>query len=431
MTRKTLLVIAAITLVGMLSLAAKAEDAHQQNREERGHWVGAWSSAMHSPLPFPGMPPPQQFDNQTIRMVVRPTIGGSRLRITFSNAYGASPLEIGAAHVALVDNGSAIKPASDRTLTFAGQRSVTIPPGAPFVSDPVNLSISPLKELAVTIYLPRKTVMLTTHYWGQHASYISGPGNLADELRLESATEKPIWYALSEVQVWSARPAAALVAFGDSITDGSGAKQGDYADWPDVLAKRLSNSQIKNLAVLNEGIGGNRILHDGAGVNALARFDRDVLAQPGVSALIILEGINDIGWPHEKPRPSQDGSLPAQGPYADEQVTAADLIAGLQQMVARAHAHGIRVFGATLTPYEGAAYYTPDGEMIRQAVNRWIRQSGAFDGVIDFDAVVRDPDHPSRFRQDYQSGDQLHPSEAGYKAMAAAINLKALQTSPR
>jgi len=210
---------------------------------------------------------------------------------------------------------------------------------------------------------------------------------------------------------------------GDSITDGVGAKQGEYTDWPDILAMRLGSEKVSaKLSVVNVGIGGNRILHDGAGISALARFDRDVLAQPGVSAVIVLEGINDIGWPHMKPR-LPNGETLKDPPFVHELVSAEDLIVGLKQIIDRAHQHGIRVFGATLTPYEGADYYSEDGEATRQAVNHWILTSRAFDGVFDFDAAVRDPNHPSQFREGYHSGDHLHPSAIGYKAMAEAVDL--------
>jgi lysophospholipase L1-like esterase len=223
---------------------------------------------------------------------------------------------------------------------------------------------------------------------------------------------------------------AATVTLGDSITDGVGAKQGEYTDWPDVLANRLAKEQGGGipLAVVNEGIGGNRILHDGAGVSALARLDRDVLAQPGIVNLILLEGINDIGWPHMKPR-MPDGTTMKEAPFAGEVVSAQELIVGLQQIIERVHQHGIKIFGATLTPYEGADYYSEDGEATRQAVNQWIRTSGAFDGVFDFDAAVRDPKHPSQFREGYHSGDHLHPSATGYEAMANAVDLTILRST--
>ncbi len=400
--------------------------------KDQGRWVSAWSTAVHAPLPFPGLPPSPVFENQTLRMVVRTSIGGERLRIRFSNAYGLSPLEIGAAHVALIDHGSSIIAGSDHALTFCGQPGVKVPIGAPILSDPLDMKVSPFAEISISIYLPHSTSALTTHFWAQHDTYISGPGDFTAQSEIANPSVRTSWYYLSDLEVWAGNRTGALVTFGDSITDGVGAKQGEYDDWPDQLAKRLASRDGRfDLAVLNEGIGGNRILHDGAGINALARFDRDVLAQPGVSDLIVLEGINDIGWPQMKPRPSKDGAVPKAGPFATEGVTAEDLIAGMQQIVDRAHEHHIRVFGATLTPYKGADYFSEDGERVRQAVNHWVRTGGAFDGVVDFDAAVRDPNHPAEFRQSYQSGDHLHPSAIGYKAMADAVDLALLQNSGR
>ncbi len=415
-----------IIVAVILSLAAKAETT-----KSNGHWVSAWSAAVHAPLPFTNLPASPVFENQTIRMVVRPTIGGERLRVRLSNAFGTTATLIGAAHVALVSKDAGIVPQSDRVLTFGGSSSIAIPPGAPMLSDPVDLNVPAFAELAISLYLPEKTPASSTHFWAQHETYMSGPGDFTGQLDIPNPSMTMSWYWLANVEVWASRQESATVAFGDSITDGVGAKQGEYSDWPDDLAKRLASGQGagRGLAVLNEGIGGNRILHDGAGVSALARFDRDVLAQPGVVNVIILEGINDIGWPHMKARPSPNGATPSQGPFADDRVTAQDLIAGLKQIIDRAHEHGIRVFGATLTPYVGADYYSEDGEVTRQAVNQWIRTGGAFDGVFDFDAAVRDPNHPSQFREDYQSGDHLHPSAAGYKAMADVIDLSVLRHS--
>jgi len=360
-------------------------------------------------------------------MIVRPTIGGERVRIRLSNAFGSGALAIGAAHIALVSQGAKIVPESDHTLTFGRKGSISIPREAPLLSDPVSLNVLPFTEVAVSIYLPEKTPASTVHFWAQHETYISGPGDFTAKADIPDATVKTSWYWLADVEVWASDRTAATVAFGDSITDGVGAKQGEYSDWPDLLAGRLaSQKNAASVAVLNEGIGGNRILRDGAGISALARLDHDVLAQPRVTNLIVLEGINDIGWPHLKP-PSKDGAAPPEMPFAHEVASAPDLIMGLQQIIERAHEQGIRVFGATLTPYEGAGYYTADGEATRQAVNQWIRTSGAFDGVFDFDAAVRDPNHPSQFRDSYHSGDHLHPSAAGYKAMVDAIDLSLLR----
>ncbi len=415
-------VVVFLVFVGSLSLIASAD-----NSPAGAHWVSAWSAAVHTPLPFPGLPPAPVFENQTIRMVVRPTIGGDRVRIRLSNAFGAAALAIGSAHIALTKDNSGIVPESDRALSFGGRPSVSIPPGAPVLSDPVDLKLSAFDEISVSLYLPDKTPSSTYHFWGQHQTYVSEAGDFTAK-EIPNPTTKSSWYWLADVEVWAPEQAAATVAFGDSITDGVAAKQGDYADWPDMLAKRLADEKDSPaLAVVNEGIGGNRVLFDGAGVSALARFDRDVLAQPGVTNLIILEAINDIGWPHMKPPHPPNGDAPREMPFIHQTVNAQDLIMGMQQLIDRAHQHGIRVFGATLTPYEGADYYTRDGETTRQEVNRWIRTGGKFDGFFDFDAAVRDPNHPGMFLAAYDSGDHLHPNAGGFKAMAGAVDLTALR----
>jgi lysophospholipase L1-like esterase len=412
-----------IFIVVVASLSAGAEPPHVRER-----WVSTWSAAMHAPLPFPGLPPSPVFENQTIRMIVRPTIGGERVRIRLSNAFGTSALKIGAAHISITAQESKTVPESDRALTFGGASSITIPPGAPALSDAVDLHVSHSSEIAVSLFLPTKTPASTVHFWGQHKSYISETGDFSGKAEMPNATANSSWYWLADVEVLASDQAGAIVTFGDSITDGVGASQGDYTDWPDLLANRLASEHgAPNLAVVNEGIGGNRILRDGAGVSALARFDRDVLAQPGIVSLIVLEGINDIGWPHMKPK-LPNGTSMKEAPFAGELVTTQELIMGLQQIIERAHQRGIRVFGATLTPYEDADYYSEDGEATRQAVNQWIRTSGAFDGVFDFDAAVRDPSHPAQFREGYHSGDHLHPSATGYKAMANAVDLTMLRS---
>jgi lysophospholipase L1-like esterase len=413
-----------VSIVVALSVCAQAEGP-----SVGGHWVSAWSTAMHAPLPFPGLPPSPVFENQTIRMVVRPTLAPGRVRLRLSNSFGTTTLKIGAMHIALSAQDSKIVPGTDHALTFGGVPSVIIPPGAPVLSDAVDLKVSKITEIAVSLFLPEKTASSTVHFWGQHKTYISGTGDFTGKTEIPNASTSASWYWLADLEVWASDQSAAIVTLGDSITDGVGATQGDYTDWPDLLANRLAGEQgVSSLGVVNEGIGGNRILYDGAGVNALARLDRDVLAQPGVVSVIVLEGINDIGWPHMKPK-LPNGTVMKEAPFASELVNSQELIMGLQQIIERAHQHGIKVFGATLTPYEGAEYYSQDGEATRAAVNQWIRTSGAFDGVFDFDAAVRDPAHPSQFREGYHSGDHLHPSATGYKAMANAIDLTMLRST--
>ena len=397
------------------------------------HWVSAWSSAVHAPLAFmPGQAVPV-LENRTLRMIVRPTIAGERVRIRFSNACGNQPLAIGAARIALVSGDDRIIAASDRPLTFSGRGSVRIPPGAPMLSDPVDLQFQAFAEIAVSIFLPVPVKDVTFHLAGQRPTYISEPGDFTAAVDIPNATTKPSWFFLSGLEVYAPAQTMTILALGDSITDGVGAQQGAYRDWPDLLANRLAAQEsLPPMAVVNSGIGGNRVLHDGAGSSALARFDRDVLAQPGIAGVILLEGINDIGWPRMKlpapgPGDAAAGSAPAESPFAGELVTAQDIIAGYRQIIERAHQHGIRVFLATLLPYEGADYYTGEGEAIRSAVNEWIRTGGVADGCFDFDQAVRDPGHPTRFRDGYHSGDHLHPSAVGYQAMADAVDLAALR----
>jgi lysophospholipase L1-like esterase len=338
------------------------------------------------------------------------SIGGERVRAVLSNAFGSAPLAVGAAHVALRARDAAIDPKSDRVLTFGGSPSVTIAAGAVAVSDPVSLAVPAFADLTVDLFIPgdtgASTSPLTTHAGALQTNYISTEGNHAGEADLPVATTTQSWFFLASVEVAASTQVGAVVAFGDSITDGTRSTPNTNSRWPDYLAKRLAASNVK-MGVLNEGIAGNRVLCDGAGVSALARFDRDVLVQPGVTHVVVLESINDIGIGRSNPSP-----------------TAAELIVAHQQLIARAHAHGLKIFGATLTPYEGAAYATPEGEAKRQAVNDWIRTSKAYDGVIDFDAAVRDPESSTKIQQQFNPGDNLHMNDAGYKAMADAIDLR-------
>ena len=350
-------------------------------------------------------------------MIEHTSLGGQRVRIELSNTFGTKPLVIGAAHIAIRDKDSAIIPASDRTLLFANRTTSWIPAGATVVSDPVDLDFPAATDLAVSIYIPDEAAADTMHPTGLHTTYISKEGNAAADASISNPITTETYYWLTDIDVLAPSNAAAIVTFGDSITDGFRSKIDTNHSWPAFLAQRLETSG-DHVAVLNEGISGNRLLRDGAGINALARFDRDVLAQPGVKWVTIMLGINDIGLG------SQSGTP------AGEAVGAEDLIAGLKQLVDRAHEHGIQAIGCTLTPYEGATYYSENGEQVRERVNQWIRSGGGFDAVLDFDSVVRDPQHPNQIRADFNDGDHLHPNDAGYKAMADAIDLSLFGLKP-
>jgi lysophospholipase L1-like esterase len=353
------------------------------------------------------------LSNQTVRMILRTSIGGRRARVKFSNAFGSTPVLVGAAHLAKRGTGSAIAPATDRALTFAGKASFTMMPGVVAVSDPVDIDVPALGDLAVRVYLPSDTGSPTTHATGLHTTYVSTEGDFTGQSEFPLAGTTQQYYWVSSVEVDAPADAAAIVAFGDSITDGARSTPDTNSSWPALLAARLgADKATANLSVINEGIGGNRLFTDAtglAGVSALARLDRDALSHPNVKWLMILEGINDIGT-----LASTSVTTP---------ITQDDLIWVLQQVIDRAHAHGIKVIGCTLTPYEGAGYARETGETIRTAVNDWIRKSGAFDAVVDFEAAARDPNNPKRFKPEFDPGDHLHPNDAGYKAMADAVDL--------
>ena len=425
----------AAVMIGAILLTVHPSDAQQGE-----HWVGTWmvaSVARPQTPPPPAVPaalPPAQaqaalasppapvpfmhFTNQTLRQIVHTSIGGRRLRVVLSNAFGTSPLTIGAAHLALRDKESAIVPASGRALTFSGRPTMTIPAGAVSFSDPVDLAAPPLADLAIDVYLPGNTNAPSpvTYFGGAlQTSYVSETGNHAGASAFPVVATTASWFLVSRVEVMAPQSVGAVVAVGDSITAGSRSTPDTNNRYPNHLARRLL-AMPTPMAVLNAGIGGNRVLSEGAfgqGLNVVGRFDRDVLQQTGVTHVIVLEGINDIGNARDNPTP-----------------TAEDLIAAHKQLIERAQTRGIRIFGATLTPFEGANYFTPAGEAKRQALNQWIRTSRAYDGVIDFDQAVRDPSHPARFLPQYESGDHLHPSDAGYQAMAEAIDLVLFKFTP-
>ncbi len=415
MVRRTLPAALAATLLAAAPLAAQTPGRGARPAQAR-RWVATWAA---SPQGAPASNPPslRTFDGRTIRQIVKVSMGGDTVRVRLSNEYGPAPLVIGAARIALAAGGAGgaggagIVPGTSRLLTFGGDSAFTVPAGAPALSDPVALRVPPLSHVAISLYLPDSTAASTYHELSLATSYVSPPGDHTADVTMPADTTSVSWYFLSGVSVRAPAGAAAIVALGNSITDGYASTVDADDRWPDALARRLAAARaLGRLAVVDEGISGNRILHDHEGQSALARLDRDVLRQPGVRYVIVLEGINDIGFS-------------SFAPFKDQDVSAARIIAGYRQLIARAHELGLTIYGATLTPFDSCGYYTPAGEAKREAVNRWIRTSGAFDGVVDFDAATRDPAHPTRFLPAYDSGDHLHPGDAGYRAMAEAVSL--------
>jgi lysophospholipase L1-like esterase len=398
----------------------------QPKGQER--WVATWATAQTLVRPAPARPPatpaaeasagpamtPQAvgargLSNQTVRMIVRTSIGGRRLRVRLSNAFGGTPVVVGTAHLALRAKDSGIVPGSDRPLSFNGKPGCTLGPGIVLLSDPVELNVPPVTELAVSLYFPGETGPPTTHATALHNTYISKEGDMTAKAEIAEPVITQSYYWLAGVDVMADAKAAVVVTFGDSITDGARSTSETNHSWPALLAARLAaNKKTARIGVANLGIGGNRVLRDGSGASALARFDRDVLGQPGVKWVTLMEGINDIG---------REASTPA------EAVTADELIGAYKQLIEQAHAHGVQVIGCTLTPYEGAGYSRETGEAVRAAVNAWIRTGGAFDAVVDFEAATRDAANPKRLRTEFDPGDHLHPNDAGYQAMADAFDL--------
>jgi lysophospholipase L1-like esterase len=371
------------------------------------HWVGTWSTAPYAA----GNNNSRFSDDTTLREIVHVSIGGSSIRIVLSNAFGTDTLKIGGANVALAATGGALKATAVPAL-FHGQPAVDIPAGAEVVSDPIALNLPALSDLAVTIFVPGQTITtITQHGFADDTNYELSGNQLASADFADAKTLRS-WPFLKAVEVAAPKDSAAIVCFGDSITDGAHSTLDKNMRWPDVLARRLqAGKKTLHLAVLNEGIGGNHILHDSSGgPNALSRFDRDVLDQSGVKYLIILEGINDIGHAYGPDKPANP-------------ITAEQLEMALSQLVERAHAHGIKVFGATLTPYVGAKYESPEGEKVREAENDFILHSGRFDAVIDFAKATADTTDPTHFASTAGSADNLHPGDSGYQAMGDAIDL--------
>jgi lysophospholipase L1-like esterase len=425
--------IAAVALVLGL-LASLAPVVAQNDRGE--HWVGTWATAVvPRPQAAPAAPGAGRgpallnFNNQTLRQIVHTSLGGNRVRVVLSNAFGTAPLAVGAASVAMSlgrATDSAIVPASSRALTFGGTAATTIAAGAIAISDPVGLTAPAFADLAIDVFLPADTAAspspLTTHNGALQTNYVSTAGNHAGAGTFPVSTTTQAWFFLSAVEVSAPSAVSAVVAFGDSITDGSLSTPDSNNRWPDHLARRLIPQSAASrppqagvLGVLNEGIAGNRVLTEFVGPSALARFDRDVLAQSGVTHVVLLEGINDFGLA-SPPLPS-----------------AADIIAGHKQIIERAHAHGLKVIAGTFLPFEGTnlgpvpGYYSVEKDARRQAVNQWIRTGNAYDGVVDFEMAVRDPGHPLQLLKQFKGSDNLHLTDAGYQAMANAVNLTLLR----
>ena len=377
-------------------------------------WVGSWASSQQLVEPYNSIPA-ADLNDVTLRQIVHLTLGGSELRLHLSNRYGTAPLHIASAHIArpAAPDSSRIIPGSDQLLTFSGRESMTIPAGADYLSDSVSYSVTPSSDLAVTIHLDLVPTDQTGHPGSRATSYLVHGSQVA-AVDLSDVRQIEHWYFIEGIDVQASDAATAVVILGDSITDGHGATTNGNDRWPDVLARKLQAApQGRMIAVLNHGIGGNRLLLDGLGPNALARFDADVIRQAGVGYLIVLEGSNDIGMLGRT----------ADATVRQHQQLVTDIVAAYAQIVARAHTHGIKVAGGTILPFVGSSFYRPgpESEADRQAVNKWIRTPGHFDTVIDFDNVLRDPMNPDRLLPMFDSGDHLHPSPAGYAAMAEAV----------
>jgi len=398
---------ARIAIAGILVASVASGQSAPQDR-----WTATWAASQLASAP---RPPADSVDrvltvaNRTLRQIVRVSAGGSRIRIKLTNQYGDRRLVIGSAHVALRTSGAAIDQATDRTVTFNGRSSVIIRAGAYLVSDPIALAVPQLADVAISLFIADTARLSTRHALGLQTNYLSA-GDSTAAVSFTPDTTVRFWSFLAGVDVVNPALTGLIVTLGNSITDGAASVADSNGRWPDVLARRLLSSREPPKAVVNAGISGNRVLTYGAGPSALERFDRDVLMQPGVTHIIVLEGVNDISTGTNSANPANETS-------------AEELIAGHKQLIDRAHQRGLLIYGATLTPTGGMRGITPDRLAKRDALNAWIRTSGAYDGVIDFDKATRDPADTTRFLPAYDSGDHLHPSPAGLKAMGEAVDL--------
>ncbi len=412
---RALLAAGALILAGFSAQAASADEP----------WITTWAAtpaprwAEELSAPFDV---PEILNDQTVRQIARISVGGDQLRVVLSNEFDTRPLTIGSASIAISTGGNAVDPATVKPLTFSGRAFGVIPPGATLFSDPVALPVKPLASVAVSFYLPKRTGMRSLHWDGVQTAYISGPGDMTQAPDFKATATTKSRMLLSDILTTAKPDSTAVVFFGDSITDGNCSTPDANNRWPDHIAERLQAEGYPNVAVVNEAYSGNRVLSNGMGTNALSRFDISVLSHPRVSTVVMMMGINDIGWPGE------NAITPS-----DQEPTADDIIAGYKQIIERAHDHGLRFVAATLTPFidtfkgtPQSGYYTPEKEKIRQQVNAWLRANKVADGLIDFDKVLEDPAKPGYVLAAYDCGDHLHPNDAGYQAMAKAVDLKVL-----
>jgi lysophospholipase L1-like esterase len=402
----------------MMLLAGAALALSSAQAEAR--WVATWTAAPHAPVGTTGPFAAAEYNNVTLSQIVRVSEGGNRLRVRFSNRYGPHPLKIGAARIFRIDDAGNEIPGSTKTLRFGGQDAAVIPVGAPFTTDAVTLDVPDLSRLKVEFYLPEATGPCTCHLTGQDELAVSPPGNFVGKA-FTPADKKQFRAFLEGIDVDSPDALGTIVAYGDSITDGVGSTAGANRRWPDVLADRLHAAGLQ-WAVANEAISGNRVLSPGMGESALTRFSEDVLSLPHVDYMIVFEGVNDLGIQYGPKNPnSPAAAIPG---LANTPIDADQMIAGYQQLIARAHLHGIKVIGSPIGPYKGATYWSPEGEAARQKINDWIVNGGAFDGVVRLDTAFADPADPQQMRNGYHMGDHLHGSDAGLKAAADSIDLK-------
>lgn len=403
-------------LLAALALAAGTCSTAATAQDEHGLWVASWTASPHAPLATEGPFAAAAYDNVTISQVLRLSEGGDRLRVRFTNRYGAGPLAIGRARVFQLDDAGAEVPGTSRMLTFGGENGAVIPRGSPFASDVVELALPDLARIKVEFHLPQPTGPCTCHLTGQDMLAVSAPGDHVGEM-WEPASTAGYRAFLHTVEVFSDDALGTIVTFGDSITDGVGSTPGTNRRWPDVLAERLQAANME-FAVANAGISGNRVLSPGMGESALARFDEDVLSLPNVTHMIIFVGVNDIG---NRFGPARGG--PGGFTLDQPEIDANQMIAGYRQLIARAREKGIKVIGSPIGPYMGAAYWSEEGEAARQAINDWMLTSGEFDDTVRLDTAFADPADPRRMREDYHMGDHLHGSDAGLRAVGESIDL--------